>query len=95
MGVTGAGACSGSGQGSPPGPTQWGGPAHVEGAGEVGAAVGHPLPPHLHAQRSPGPCPALQPHCCGQTLLPHLPSTPPPPAPLLPACLMHLISILL
>lgn len=68
--VGGAGACS---AGAPAG---WegggrgagGGDAHVEGAAEVGAAVAHTLPAHLHAQRCPHSGPALQPHCHGQSV---------------------------
>jgi len=46
----------------------------VEGAGEVGAAVVHALPAHLHAQRCPHPGAPVQPHCHGT-----FPALPPPP----------------
>ena len=54
-----AGACRANEQGAPAGHAQRGGAAHVEGAGEVGAAVVHPVPAHLHAQRRPHPGPPV------------------------------------
>jgi len=60
-----AGTCSAHEPRARAGVAAWGGGLHVEGAGEVGAAVVHPLAAHLHAQRCPHPGPPVQPHCHG------------------------------